>query len=189
MKTFVLIPRLLIVAIAGSSLCLAGTLRAQGAISDNPHLRQKETAPKAAAQATQMSDKDKNFLLKASAGGQQEVENGMMAEKRAKEAATKAVAKRMVADHTRANKELTALAKNKGLAVTTDNIRAQNLPEANFDRQYLHDLKAYHQEDIALFQKEAKQGNDPDIKAWAARTLPTLKEHLAMVEDTIEKMK
>src|SRR5262245_22996140 len=131
MKNLVSLPRLIMVAIAGSSLCLAGNIHAQST-SDNPHLRSKD-APKAAAPTKQMSDKDSKFILKAAAAGQQEIENGMMAESRAKEASVKTLAKRMVADHTQANKQLVALAKDKGLGVTTDNIKAQHIAEANFD--------------------------------------------------------
>jgi putative membrane protein len=188
MKNLASIPRLIMVAIAGSSLCLLGNTYAQST-SDNPHLRAKDSPQKAAATTKAMSDKDSKFILKAAAGGQTEIENGMMAEKKAKEAATKVVAKRVVEDHTRANKDLVALAKKKGLAVSTENIQAQHLPDANFDAQYLHDLKTYHQEDIAAFQKEAREGDDADIKGWAARELPMLKAHLALVEETISKMK
>jgi putative membrane protein len=37
-----------------------------------------------------------------------------------------------------------------------------------------------HKEDVAEFEKEAKSGKDADVKAFAAKTLPTLKEHLEM---------
>jgi putative membrane protein len=46
-----------------------------------------------------------------------------------------------------------------------------------------------HKNDIAEFQKEAKSGDDRDVKAWAAKTLPTLQGHLAMVEDAMRKVK
>jgi putative membrane protein len=36
-----------------------------------------------------------------------------------------------------------------------------------------------HQKDIAEFEKEARSGNDPDLKNWASKTLPTLRAHLA----------
>jgi putative membrane protein len=58
-----------------------------------------------------MSQKDVNFIQKAGGGGAQEVENGKMAQRQAKSAEVKSIAARMVADHTRANNELTALAK------------------------------------------------------------------------------
>ena len=46
-----------------------------------------------------------------------------------------------------------------------------------------------HKKDIATFEKEAKDGEDADVKAWAEKTLPTLNEHLKMVQDAQSKMK
>jgi putative membrane protein len=46
-----------------------------------------------------------------------------------------------------------------------------------------------HKKDIAAFEKEAKDGEDADVKAWAEKTLPTLNEHLKMVQDAQSKMK
>ena len=46
-----------------------------------------------------------------------------------------------------------------------------------------------HKDDIDLFEKEADKGNDPELKAWAAKTLPTLKHHLQMAEDAEKAVK
>jgi putative membrane protein len=46
-----------------------------------------------------------------------------------------------------------------------------------------------HKNDIAEFQKEARSGDDRDVKAWAAKTLPMLQEHLAMVQNAERKVK
>jgi putative membrane protein len=39
-----------------------------------------------------------------------------------------------------------------------------------------------HKDDIREFQREATQGQDPDVKAFAIGTLPTLKKHLSMIQ-------
>jgi len=93
----------------------------------------------------------------------------------------------MVADHTKTTKELTALANQKGVSFDAKGVKAQNLGTADFDRQYLALLEATHKTDIAEFEKEAKNGDDRDLKAWASKTLPMLREHLAMVEDAMKK--
>jgi len=36
-----------------------------------------------------------------------------------------------------------------------------------------------HSKVIAAFEKEIASGSDPDVKAWASKTLPTLREHLS----------
>ena len=40
-----------------------------------------------------------------------------------------------------------------------------------------------HKKDVAEFQKESKSGKDSDVKAWASTTLPTLEDHLKMIQD------
>src|ERR1700741_2641288 len=99
-------------------------------IGSNPHLRnqsQGQTAGSPGTTVVKMSQKDVNFIQKAAGGGAQEVANGQMAEKQAKSAEVKNLAARLVADHTRANNELTALAKQKGVTFNTSGVRAQNL--------------------------------------------------------------
>ena len=190
---FISISRFAIIATMAGSLSVIGTVRAQQedtAIGTNPHLRVKSApTPPSGTVTVKLSQKDVSFIQKAAGGGQQEVENGKMAEKQGKSADVKSIGARMVADHTRANNELTELANRKGVKFDTRGVRAQNIGSADFDRQYLKLLETDHKNDVAEFQKETKSGDDRDVKAWAAKTLPTLQEHLAMVEDAMRKVK
>ena len=189
---FISISRFAIIATMVGSLSIIGTVRAQQdtGIGTNPHLRAKSApTPPSGTVTVKLNQKDVNFIQKAAGGGQQEVENGKMAEKQGKSADVKRIGARMVADHTKANKELTELANRKGVKFDTRGVRAQNIGAADFDRQYLKLLEMDHKNDIAEFQKEAKSGDDRDVKAWAAKTLPTLQGHLAMVEDAMRKVK
>ncbi len=180
-------------AIAASSLCVTGTVRAQGqdtGIGTNPHLRSQsvgQAASSPGATTVKMSQKDVNFIQKAAGGGAQEVANGKMAEKQAKSAEVKSIAARMVADHTRINKELTALANRKGVTFNTGGVKAQNLGTGDFDRMYLKWLEEVHRTDIADFERAAKSSDDGELKSWVAKTLPTLKQHLAMVQAADKK--
>src|SRR6266702_7034862 len=187
MKTeFISISRFAIIATMTGSLSAIGTIRAQEdtGIGSNPHLRsQSAPTPPSGTVTVKLGQKDASFIQKAGGGGQQEVENGKMAEKQGKSADVKRIGARMVADHTKANKELTELANRKGVTFDTRGVKAQNIGAADFDRTYLKLLEVDHKNDIAEFQKEAKSGDDRDVKAWASKTLPMLKEHLAMVQD------
>ena len=192
---FISISRFAIVATIAGSLSVIGTIRAQEGkedtgIGSNPHLRSKSAGTSPASTVTvKLSQKDVNFIQKAAGGGQQEVENGKMAEKQGKSADVKRIGARMVADHTKANKELTDLANRKGVKFDTRGVRAQNIGSADFDRQYLKLLETDHKNDVAEFQKEAKSGDDRDVKAWAAKTLPMIQGHLAMVENAERTVK
>jgi putative membrane protein len=183
-------------AIAVTSICVTETVRAQGRDSDsgiasNPHLRAQSTGQAAASPGTtkvvKMSQKDVNFIQKAAGGGAQEVANGQMAEKQAKSAEVKSMAARIVADHTRLNKELMALANRKGVTFNTSGVRAQNLGTGDFDRLYVTSLEEVHRADIADFERAAKSSDDSELKAWASKSLPTLKQHLAMAQQASKK--
>ena len=180
-------------AIAVSSVCVIETIRAQDEpgmpLGSNPHLRSQSSGQAASPGATKvkMSQKDVNFIQKAAGGGAQEVENGKMAEKQAKSAGVKSVAARMVADHTRINKELTVLANRKGVTFNTGGVKAQNLGSGDFDQLYLKWLEAVHRTDIGDFERAAKSSDDSELKAWASKTVPTLKQHLAMVQQAEKK--
>jgi putative membrane protein len=175
-----------------TGVCVIGTVRAQieSGIGSNPHLRnqsQGQTAGSPGTAVVKMSQKDVNFIQKAAGGGAQEVANGQMAEKQAKSAQVKSMAARIVADHTRLNKELTALANRKGVNFNTSGVRAQNLGGGDFDRSYLSWLEEVHRADIADFEKAAKSSDDSELKAWASKALPTLKQHLAMAQSAAKK--
>jgi len=62
------------------------------------------------------------------------------------------------------------------------------LSGADFDREYIKHQVADHDKAVALFEKQSRNGKDPELKAFAERTLPTLREHQQMVRDLNAKM-
>jgi putative membrane protein len=46
-----------------------------------------------------------------------------------------------------------------------------------------------HEKDVKEFEEEAKDGSDADVKAWANKTLPTLKKHLELAKEIQGKLK
>jgi putative membrane protein len=183
--------QLTVIAVAASSLSFVANVGAQEntSVSDNPHLRAKYAPPKDAATASKLSDKDRKFIQEAANGGVAEVADGMVAEKEGQSSEVKKTGARMVADHSKANNELAELAKKKGLSIDTSKGKPRNFDRAKFDRQYLVTMESDHEADIKAFEKEASSGDDADLKAWASKTLPTLRAHLAMVKDARKKMK
>ena len=135
---------------------------------------------------------DRTFAEKAAAGGVAEVEGGKIAEQRAANDKVKQFGARMVQDHSKANEELKQLASGKGLQLPSAPdahskemmAKLQKLSGAEFDRAYMDHMVKEHKKDVAEFKKEAGSGKDPQIKAFAAKTLPTLEEHLKMAEAT-----
>ena len=142
--------------------------------------------------AADLQKADQAFVTKASGGGMYEVALSKLALEKASAPALKDFAQMMVADHTKANEELKQLAASKnaevapGVPADKQAVidRMAKLDGAKFDKAY-HDQLGIkdHKTDIALFEKEARNGKDPELKAWAAKTLPTLKTHLQHAQD------
>ena len=138
---------------------------------------------------------DKEFVSKAGMGGLAEVQMGNLALQNAQSAAVKAFAQRMVTDHSKANAELAQLATVKGLVLPTelggDHKNAlehlQSLQGADFDKAYMQHMVSDHETDVSEFDKASTSATDADIKAWAGKTLPVLREHLALAKSTARK--
>jgi putative membrane protein len=138
-----------------------------------------------------------NFVMKAAQGGMAEVQLGQLAKEKASSADVKSFADRMVTDHTKANDELKQIAGQKNITLPTQmDARSQatydrlsKLSGAEFDRAYMKDMVQDHRMDVNEFRKEAQSGSDPDVKAFAAKTLPTLQEHLQQAQSTESKVK
>ena len=128
---------------------------------------------------------DEKFMKDAAAGGMAEVQMGQLAEQHAASDGVKQFGKRMAADHAKANDELKQLASQKGVQLPSALDRGHQrlydrlskLNGADFDREYMKEMVKDHDKDVKAFQKEADSGKDADVKAWASKTLPTLKEH------------
>lgn len=137
------------------------------------------------ARADSASNPDQTFADKAATGGLAEVEMGKLAQKHAQGTEAKQFGKKMVTDHSKANAELKTLAKKKGMTLPTKLTPEQQatydglakLNGAEFDTAYMKDMQKDHDEDVAEFKKEADNGQDPDLKKWAGKTLPVLQTH------------
>jgi putative membrane protein len=145
---------------------------------------------------TPLNAGDSTFVMKAAAGGMMEVNAGNTAQANAANDRVKGFGTMMVNDHSKANSELMSLASSKGLtlpsALPADMQKhvdeMAKLKGKSFDSHYMSMMLNDHKKDIADFEKEAASGNDPDLKAWASKTLPTLKAHLDSAQ-AISKMK
>ena len=146
---------------------------------------QASTTTKARASA------DEGFVKEAAKGGLAEVELGKLATEKASNDRVKQFGQKMVTDHSKANDELKPIAASKNIQVASEldskdeatYNRMKGMSGAAFDRAYVSDMLRDHEKDVAAFRKESTSGHDPDVKAFAAKTLPTLEEHLKMIRD------
>lgn len=154
------------------------------------------TATNATAPTT-LSKADQDFMSKAAQGGLAEVSLGSLAAQKGMSADVKSFGNRMVNDHGKANDELKQLAQNKGFTLPTDmDADSKKLQDElngkngkDFDKAYVDNMVKDHEKDVKDFEKASKDANDPDLKSWAAKTLPTLQDHLKMAKETQKKVK
>jgi len=165
--------------------------------SPNPPSTEAPRSGRGGDQATkgEMSA-DAAFAKAAAEGGFAEVELGKLAKEHASNADVKKFADKMVNDHGKANDELEGILKQKGMSAPTQlegkekstYDRLAKLSGAAFDRAYMDEMVKDHDKDVKEFQRESTSGKDPDLKAFASKTLPTLQEHQKMARDTHAKL-
>jgi len=133
---------------------------------------------------------DSLFAAAAADSGIAEVTLSQLGEQRATDPELKRFSRQMINEHTRGNQELQTLAAQKGIALpATVDVRAQYCAESlagltgqKFDECYAKAQLTAHLEAVSAFEAEAERGQDRDVKALAARTLPHIKEHLNMIK-------
>ena len=145
------------------------------------------------AGAAALSSADKEFALEAGRGGAAEVEIARVAAARATRKEVRDFAQRLVDDHGKANVELQNLAKQRDVALTTtlDPLHQTVLDQlktmsgASIDDTFLTAMVKDHTAASQLFER-GQQATDPDLKAFAQRTLPTIQQHLEMAKRLAE---
>jgi putative membrane protein len=148
-------------------------------------------------QRGQLNSKDFKFVTDASRGGMEEVQLGQLAKQKAGSPAVKEFGERMITDHQKANDDLKQIAQKKGALIPNELSRhetsaldkLQNLSGAEFDKYYVSNMVRDHKKDVREFEKASQNLSDPDLKAFAEKTLPTLQEHLRMAENLESQVK
>jgi len=141
--------------------------------------------------ASTPTEADRDFVNKAAQGGMLEIRLGQAAQTQAVFGGVKSMGQRLAADHSAAYEELKDLATKKGLVLATTLDRSHQkkvddiaqLSGSTFDKEYSDFMANNHEDEIRLFEKAAASADDADIRAWAAKKLPTLRSHLALSLD------
>jgi putative membrane protein len=126
------------------------------------------------------------FVSNASQTDMYEIEAGKMAQQRSKNADVKAFGKKMVTDHTAMSNSMKPLIAAAGQTPATsldqrrqgfiDNLKSAS--DADFDKTYVDQQVAGHEEALTLFQGYAKDGPDAGLKGGAAKAIPMVQMHL-----------
>jgi putative membrane protein len=140
-----------------------------------------------------VSMEDANFVHQATSGAVAEVMMGQLAAERATDDPARNLGQMMVRDHGRKDQELGQIlqrlslqpATKPGPAQLAQYQQLQNAPADQFDETYARIFVEEHKWMIGVFERVIASGQDPALKSFATRTLPLVKEHLAMAEKIV----
>ena len=133
-----------------------------------------------------------DFVTEVAVSDMFEIKSSQLATDRS-DAPTKAFAAQMIKDHTKTSDELKSMVSGGAVKAVLppdvdkkhqkmlDKLGAENA--ADFTKKYHSDQVSAHKTAVSLFERYAKNGDDPTLKAWAAKTLPALQQHLQMAKD------
>jgi putative membrane protein len=135
-----------------------------------------------------------DFVREAAMSDMFEIQSSQLAEQKSNDAATKTFAQKMVTDHTKTTTEMKSMmssGKLKGVEAPTAMASSQQsmldklkgLNGNDFTKQYHDDQVSAHKDAVSLFERYGKGGDNPELKDWANKTLPTLQDHLKMAQD------
>ena len=125
-----------------------------------------------------LSAADKAFMKDAAKGGMMEVAMGRVAEQNATDREVKNFGARMVKDHGKANDELKTLAREQNVQLPAE----KEPGKWKSDKDYMGQMVKDHENDLAAFEKEAKEGSDPNVKNFASKTSEVVRKHLDMAK-------
>jgi len=147
--------------------------------------------PFAQEKAEKKTVPDSKFMTYAARDGLFHVEAGKLAAEKGSTEGVKKFGQHAVEHHSQINEELMKLASSKGVILPKQMSKGQRegldkvakLSGPAFDKAYIEMETKDHTKDLSTFQKEAKEGKDPDVKAWAAKTVAAIQEHLDMMRN------
>ena len=145
-----------------------------------------------------IDDNDAKFLVEASDASMMEIEAGNLAQQKSTNKSVVDFGKMMSTEHANANTEIQSVASMKSVTMPTsmseDHMKKINdLREKSgkdFDKDYMSMMVDGHKKVISDFEKMSTDAKDDDIRALAAKLLPTLRTHLEIavkIEDGLKK--
>lgn len=144
-----------------------------------------------------LSDQDREFVLQAQPMNIAEVKLGELARDYAWHNDVKQLGRKLMQDHNEANRKLAEMARNAGIG-TSDQMDLQHqqiedrlleLEGDEFDREFLRAQLNDHQRMISLFEREASEGEDPDIRKFAQGHVPVLQQHMRQIQGMTSSMR
>jgi putative membrane protein len=180
--------RTVVATFVAAGLCFATpTLRAD----DNDTKKDRKKDRSATTSDVKLSSHDQKFVEDVSQDNLAEIKMAQLATDKSQRDDVKQFGQKLVQDHMKAGHELTQLAQQKGLMLSQD-LEKQHakmmdhmsaMSGADFDRTFLRHMVRDHEKNVKKFEKASAKADDADLKAFADKTLPALREHLSMARN------
>lgn len=165
---------------------LAATLAAQTTTTETTASGSTTTTSSTVTPNAKLAHHDHVFFKKAAECGAKEIAVSQAVMGSLTNAQVRAFAAQMVTDHTAVASELSTLAMAKGVSLPpADTVKLTEKwseKSGNVDKKYIHEMVEDHEDAVKLFEKASKS-DDPDVAAFAQKTLPALQHHLGMAKD------
>lgn len=175
-------------------LLSAAVLAFAGCASDGHMGMSHGTGMGAAATASnaRLAAADMDFAMTAAGTDMYEIQASQLAMQRGSAPAVRNYAQMLVNHHTMSSNELKTILSAKGMApppaLPADKqakiARLQSLQGTAFDREYVRVTGVQdHQAAIGVFENASRSVADPDLRRFAAKTLPVLQQHLRSAQE------
>ena len=133
---------------------------------------------------------DNEFMMTAAHSDQNEIQQSKMALAKGVTGTARAMADKMIADHTKSTADLKKIAAKKGVTLPTDMDAEhkamapamEKLSGKEFEAKYLAQMQADHQKTANTMMAHEKMTQDADLKAFIGKTLPVVQMHLGMAQ-------
>src|ERR1700742_1283957 len=141
-----------------------------------------------------ITPKTEDFIKEAATSDMLEIAAAKVAQEKGN-ADEKKFAEQMITDHTKTSAELKGMVPSdiqSAIPSSLDHPSQKKLDKLrdtkpdDFAGEYDPMQVSAHKDAVSLFERYAKGGEDPKLKDWAAKTLPTLQHHLEMAQ-TLDK--
>jgi putative membrane protein len=133
-----------------------------------------------------------DFVKEAALSDMFEIQSSQLAQQQGN-ATEKPFAAAMIKDHTKTSDDLKSMVSSGDLKAELPTAldsskqseldKLKGLKGADFSSRYDSDQVSGHKDAVSLFERYAKGGDNPKLKDWAGKTLPTLRHHLEMAQD------
>jgi putative membrane protein len=150
------------------------------------------------AVGTSGTSADTRFVDEQLAAGRAEVSLGELAQERGTHPDVKSFGAMMVRDHTSAGTELKQIAARTNSSAGNDadhkddhnELRDElmKLSGNDFDKKYISEMIDDHEKDVKDVEDKAEHADNPDVRAWAAKTLPVMRAHLEKAKAIKERL-